>query len=269
MRNQTISYGAVKQNANGGEWLQFVGFISFLILGFVFVILSNRDVKKSQSKLISLKEILGNFQIGKSFVSCYAGNISFISEADIVVTSENTSLDLGSISGTSVSGRIRKLAATKNQLGDITSDNLGEFLRKWKNDLNCHDNFNLGQVIFTPITWSAIRNNIKCIALSVSIRNTPDGHSILDPIAIADIISKVLRHAEENNFVSIFFPIFGLGSGGIASDLAISTTVSALAEALRNEKISFKIYLGVYREVDKIELYLRIKNECLNISGPI
>ena len=191
-------------------------------------------------------------------VFCYAGDISFISEADLIVTSENTSLDLGSMSGTSVSGRIRKLAATKDTAGNIVSDNLGDYIRDWKLKARHYDNFNLGEVVFTPNTWAAKDNNIKSIGLAVAIRKKANGGAEFDASALVAIINKALNFANESGYKSIFFPIFGLGSAGISPEIAVSSTISALCAALKNRQSSFKIYLGVYRKNDQAELCYRL-----------
>ena len=58
---------------------------------------------------------------------------------------------------------------------------------------------------------------------------------------------------------SIFIPIFGLGSGRIPSSRAISFTVNAVKTHLPKFNEEIRLYLGVYREEDKVDLILKLR----------
>ena len=259
LRDRELNVSAVWQNANEFAWPQMVGFFALLAASFGFARLAHSTAQRSQPNLVQLKQIVEEFKIGSSTVHCYVGDISFITEVDVVVTSENTSLDLGSISGTSVSGRVRKLAANKDSSGEIQKDNLNDFLACWKRDVGKQADFNLGETVFVPNPYSASKNNIKAIILAVAIQKEPQGVSRIDETSIYRIIKSAVKTAVENKYESIFIPVFGLGSGAIDSDVALSATVQGLTSVLRDEIKPLKVYLGVYRESDLIELILKLR----------
>ena len=97
----------------------FVSSSNIFICNALPTILENQKESLIDSKTISAPAMVGN-----SKIYCYCGSVMAISGIEVVVTSENTNLHLGSISGTSVSGRIRRLSASFNSDGTLHIDHL-------------------------------------------------------------------------------------------------------------------------------------------------
>ncbi|SMF83849.1 hypothetical protein SAMN02982917_5623 [Azospirillum oryzae] len=222
---------------------------AFFVMSFIFA-------RKKEVKLNNFKTIRGPVEIGSFLIYCYLGNVAHINEVDVIVTSEDNSLDLGSISGTSVSGRIRKLAATKNEAGEVVTDNIKIFLDEWKRRIGKSSNFELGTCVFLDNSYGASENNVKSIILSVAITRDENGKADISGAAISAIIDKCVRHAHASNYDSIFFPVFGLGSGGVAPDKALSYFVDGILSCAGKYKSKTKIYIGVYRENDMRDLVI-------------
>lgn len=61
-----------------------------------------------------------------------------------------------------------------------------------------------------------------------------------------------------NNFSSVFIPVFGLGSGGILRDEAISKALQPLVEVIHENGSAINFYLGTYRTTDVALLATRL-----------
>lgn len=229
------------------------------IFSSIFFVISFIFTGRKENKLNNFKTIRGPVEIGSFLIYCYLGNVTHINEADVIVTSEDNSLDMGSISGTSVSGRIRKLSATKNESGEVITDNLKIFLDEWKRRNGKSSNFELGTCVFVDKPYDASGNNVKSIVLSVAINKDENGKSDINSAAIVNIIDKCVRYAHERNYDSVFFPVFGLGSGGVASGKALSYITDALLFCARKYTCKMRIYIGVYRDDDMQDLTIALE----------
>lgn len=225
-----------------------------LAIYFIRISEKNRKFRAESAALIFDNNTAEIARIGQSRVHAFCGSITQISDIDIVVTSENTDLNLGSPTGTSVSGRIRSLAATRSPTGTITKDNLGDFILQWKAVNQQTDNFPLGLCIECGQPYAAASKNIKTIIFAVAIRKNQDGTSTIDDRAISQIISYAVDTAIRKNQKSVFIPIFGLGSGNTAQARAIASTTNAVKAELLRTNESLDIYLGVYRIDDLDQL---------------
>nr|WP_315430374.1 hypothetical protein [uncultured Albidiferax sp.] len=172
-----------------------------------------------------------------------------ISNIDVVVTSENRDLDLGSINGTSVSGRVRRLAASFNSDGTLSEDHLLSKINNWKSTQPHSGPFGLGQCI-ASLPFNSAHLGIKSIIHAIAIEKRDSGNNIIEESANRNAIDFVISHSIENKYSSFFIPIFGLGSGGVTRDEAISKTLNPLIERLRASNIPLEVYVGTYRLSD-------------------
>ena len=197
-------------------------------------------------------------EIGSSRVHAFCGSITHISGIDIVVTSENTDLNLGSVAGTSVSGRVRDMAATRSATGEIVIDNIANFIQAWKASANKFANFPLGHYIVCSDPYEAASKGIKTIIFAIAIKKNSDGTSTIDEAAINKIVCAAIDTAISKNQRSLFIPVFGLGSGNSQQRSAINVTTRAVKAKLGSITSSMDVYLGVYRIDDLTELCMSI-----------
>lgn len=206
LRGENVSLASAYQVAGDCAWMQPIAFFTMIAISVTFVYYANKDSREKTSNLVSLKSIIEGLQVGSSLVYCYLGDISHITEAQVVVTSEDTSLDLGSISGTSVSGRVRRLAAEVNEFGDVQVDHLQNYISEWKARTGKYDNFNLGYTVFIPKPFCARRCNIQAIILAVAIRKRPQGGVEFEDGAIIKIAREAIQNTLTSGYSSIFSP---------------------------------------------------------------
>ncbi|UVL60847.1 hypothetical protein LOY54_22940 [Pseudomonas sp. B21-032] len=242
------------------EVMSLIFFFTFTSLCVFFALKANSQKIKNANKeaIIDDKKTGDSFEVGLSTVQFHCGNVTHISGIDVVVTSEDTDLNLGSISGASVSGRVRKMAATFNKAGDLTKDNLKTFIEQWKESENKLGDFRLGTTVECNNTYNAAHKDIKTIIFAVAIRKNGNNTSSIEEAAIDLIISSSIDIAIKNSQDSIYFPVFGLGRGGIAQNIAIPATVNAIRRKLTSLQKPMKVYIGVHTFDDLSELSLQL-----------
>jgi hypothetical protein len=218
----------------------------FLLLTFLFALLSQRHSLVQRELLVDTRSISAPVCIGLAKVHCYCGSVLAISNIDVVVTSENRDLHLGSISGTSVSGRIRRLAASFNSDGTLCEDHLLSQINQWKSTQPHSGPFRLGQCIVS-LPFNAAHLGIKSIIHAIAIEKRGSGSNLIEESANRDVIDFVISHCKANQYSSFFIPIFGLGSGGLSRDDAIPKTLTPLIERLRAANTPLEVYVGTYR----------------------
>ncbi|MNJ43393.1 hypothetical protein D3C77_383970 [compost metagenome] len=81
--------------------------------------------------------------------------------------------------------------------------------------------------------------------------------------AIKSIVDYSINHVLDNNYKSIFIPVFGLGSGQVAQSDSIDYTVSAVKSSLERVDASITVYIGVYKADDSFTLIQRLVRETL------
>lgn len=221
----------------------------FLLLTFLFALFAQRHSPAQQEALVDTKSISAPVCIGLAKVHCYCGSVLAVSNIDVVVTSEDTDINLGSISGTSVSGRIRRLAASFNSDGTLSEDHLLSQISAWKSNQPHSGPFRLGQCLVSP-PFNAEHAGVKSIIHAIVLEKRDSGHNLIEELANRDVIDFVISHCKANQHSSFFIPIFGLGSGGLPRDAAISKTLTPLIERLRAADNPLEVYVGTYRLSD-------------------
>lgn len=220
----------------------------FTSLTFIFSFLSYRYSSYKETLINSVKKEEW-ISTSNSRIHTYTGSILQIKGIDVIVTSENTTLDLGSLSGTSVSGRVRKLAASYNSDLTLCQDNLLASIEDWKSRQPNKGPYQRGVIIESP-SFQATNFGVKSIINAIAVEKTSDGQHLIDAEAIRKILKSSIEHCRARGHKSVFIPIFGLGSGGNEKNFAISTTIDPLIEILHQESYDLDVYLGVYRIKD-------------------
>lgn len=224
--------------------------IAFLMLAILFAEISRRTGgAATREPLVDTKAISEPIIIGKSKLHCYCGSIMELTEAEVLVTSENRYLKLGGIDGTSVSGRARRLAASFRIDGSLSTDPLEDFIEKWKESQQHAGPYQLGTTVVSP-PYNACAAGIKYIIHAVALEKRDDGFNLIDEQSIRKIIQSTIDQCVNFSCKSVFIPIFGLGSGRVSAEEAISKTVIPLIEAVKSTDAALDIYLGTYRLTD-------------------
>jgi O-acetyl-ADP-ribose deacetylase (regulator of RNase III) len=224
--------------------------IVFLILAILFAEISRRTgVPATREPLVDTKAISEPIIIGKSKLYCYCGSIMGLTEAEVLVTSENRYLELGGIDGTSVSGRARRLAASFRIDGSLSTDPLVDFIEKWKKSQQHAGPYQLGTTVVSP-PYNACTAGIKHIIHAVALEKRDDGVNLIDEQSIRKIIQSTIDQCENFSCKSVFIPIFGLGSGKLSAEETISKTVIPIIQAIKSNDTALDIYLGTYRLTD-------------------
>jgi pimeloyl-ACP methyl ester carboxylesterase len=175
-------------------------------------------------------------------VTVHGGPIERVSGVDIIVSSENTYFEMSQSFKASTSARLRRAAAERSPSGVILWDLASDGLVAWMRENNCFGlRMNPGTV--APTEPGALRDRgIKRIyhAAVVDPRSgTPDYY--VDPSAIAHAVHNVftVARAERNRFasepISICFPLFGAGKGGLDPELSFECIWKSIEEEIQDD----------------------------------
>lgn len=240
----------INQRLEDAPLSPYIAGVIFIALTFLFAWLSHRvALKTNVENLVDTKVISPPISLSNSKIYCYCGSVLTLSEAEVVVTSENTELNLGSFSGTSVSGRMRRAAARFNVDGTLFEDHLADSVAQWKYEQGTKGPYALG-VCFVSPSFQAVAQGIKAIVHAVALEKLGNGSSKVDAAGIQKIIKFTLDYCRENNFQSVFIPVFGIGSGGLSTQETAIYTIHPLIENLKNSSYKLNVYLGTYRISD-------------------
>lgn len=222
----------------------------FLLLTILFAETSRRTSDHSKREpLVATKAISAPIAVGRSKIHCYCGSIIGISEAEILVTSENRYLSLGGIDGTSVSGRVRRLAASFKIDGSISSDPLEKSIKDWKKTQKHAGPYALGTTVISP-PFNASSAGVKHIIHAVALEKRDDGVNHIDEQSIRKIIQFTVDQCVNFSCHTVFIPVFGLGSGGLSAEETISKTINPLIDAIKTNDVQLNVYVGTYRLTD-------------------
>ncbi len=142
----------------------FVGICLF------FSLLTHRaSLATPTEPLRDTKLVTRGLECGLSKIHIYCGNIRHLDgEVGAIVTSEDTDLELGRLSGNAVSERARRMAADLAVTGDVVKDNLREGLDIWKLAQSHQSPFGLNTVV-SQDSFGAARYGIRRIFHAVVI----------------------------------------------------------------------------------------------------
>lgn len=227
--------------------------VFLLFLFFIFM----KTPSSPKNKIVNELNITKIINYEKVNIFSYFGSIEDAREIQVIVTSENSDLELASLSSTSISGRVRNMASSKNEVGNVISDPLYENIVDFKRKYNKYNDFNLGTCVQSrPLE---LKNyGVKCVIHAISIKKNIDNTISCDVSALRKIISYSIKHCIDNSYESIFIPIFGIGSAQQEPtdfiNKQLESLKSVLDQELMNITSSLNIYLGVYRELDCLYL---------------
>lgn len=244
---------SVDQGLKAGET---AGFIALFVAVLFYIAAHFSERKKSSiEKLVFDKRVEEICSVNKSKVIAYLGSVTQISDIEVMVTSEDTDLNLGSLSGTSVSGRTRKMAATYDmQTRELVRDDLAMALAEWKAQKKKYSNFPLGTCVPLHSLSNLKTLGIQCVLLAVAIQKNDSRISLIDRDSICRIVQVAIDQCVDNGYASVFVPVFGLGSGNVPRSESIDATCSAIRLALEKSPHSIQVYVDIYRVRDFISV---------------
>lgn len=218
----------------------------FVAICLFFSLLAHRASQEAPAEpLRDTKIVTPGIECGQSIIHLYCGNIRNLDgEAEVIVTSEDTDLELARLSGNTVSGRVRRMAADLSETGDVVKDNLRDGLDKWKSALSRQSPFGLGTLV-SQESYGAAKYGVKLICHAVVLEKI-DGATLVNESAVMDCLRKVLEECEARKLRSVFIPLFGTGAGRLSPHENAMKTVRPL-QALLSQKSGFSVYIGTYR----------------------
>lgn len=218
----------------------------FLAICLFFALLAHLVSREAPAEPLSdTKIITPGIQCGQSRIHLYCGNVRHLDgEVEVIVTSEDTDLELSRLSGNTVSGRVRRMAAGLTETGDVVKDNLRDGLDQWKLAHARQSPFGLGTLV-SQSSYGAVKYGIKLICHAVVLEKV-DGATSVNESAVRDCLMKVLQECEARGLHSVFIPLFGTGAGRLSPHDNAMRTVEPL-KALLSQKSGFTVYIGTYR----------------------
>ncbi|WP_328751252.1 alpha/beta fold hydrolase [Streptomyces sp. NBC_00285] len=199
----------------------------------------------------------------------HGGPLEQLSGIDIVVSSENTYLQMSQFFKPTVSASLRRAAAIKGAGGEILEDVVGDSLIAW---LRAHARYGLpvreGTVAPTPSGALALRGVRRIYHAAVVTPVDGTSEYIVNPYAITRATHSVFevarRERREHDLPlgSMCFPLFGSGRGGSAVARSFDLIWGALMTELCDDS-SWSIHFAVRKRhnFDLIKQRLLTKKE--------
>nr|WP_243637137.1 macro domain-containing protein [Streptomyces sp. DconLS] len=163
-------------------------------------------------------------------------------DVDILVSSENTFLEMSKTFRSTVSGALRRAAALRDASGEIVDDVLARELGVW---LRTHERPGVpvrpGTVVATSSGALAAQGvrRIHHAAIAAPVGNGERYH--VTPAVLAEAVRASFELArQEAEFLalpmsSICFPLMGTGRGGLSVPTAARALLGALGQELRRD----------------------------------
>ncbi|MFE6840389.1 hypothetical protein ACFVFI_36895, partial [Streptomyces sp. NPDC057705] len=152
----------------------------------------------------------------------HGGPVEQLRNVDVVVSSENTYLQMSQFFKPSTSGSLRRAAAEKSGGGQILEDVAGDHLATW---LRSHGSYGLpvpgGTVAPTPAGALSKRNVQRIYHAAIAAPVAGTNNYAVDPQSIPRAVHHTFdlaRQEREDGLAlsSICFPLFGAGRGGMS-----------------------------------------------------
>ncbi|MFE0043010.1 macro domain-containing protein [Streptomyces albireticuli] len=172
-------------------------------------------------------------------VTVHVSSVELLRDIDILVSSENTHMEMSKTFRPTVSGALRRAAAIRSPGGEITDDVLSRELADW---MRAHGRTGLPvrPGIVVPTSAGALaERGVRRVYHAAVVRPLGDGVRYhVDPQTLADAVSAVFAraNAERDTYdpplASICFPLLGAGQGGLTPVKAARWLCWAVQEEL-------------------------------------
>ncbi|MER8048043.1 Appr-1-p processing protein [Streptomyces sp. NPDC094032] len=155
-------------------------------------------------------------------VTVHFSSLELLRDIDILVSSENTHMEMSKTFRPTVSGALRRAAAVRNEVGEITDDVLDRELGAW---MRSHGRTGLpvrpGTVAPTSAGALAGRG-VRRVYHAAVVRPVDDGgvyrtdpETLVDTVAAVFALAESERYAHDPPLRSLCFPLLGSGQGGL------------------------------------------------------
>lgn len=155
-------------------------------------------------------------------VTVHLSSLELLRDIDILVSSENTHMEMSKTFRPTVSGALRRAAALRNEVGEITDDVLARELGAW---MRSHGRTGLpvrpGTVASTSAGALAGRG-VRRVYHAAVVRPAGDGgvyrtdpETLVDAVAAVFALAEAERDAYDPPLRSLCFPLLGSGQGGL------------------------------------------------------
>ncbi|MEU8861484.1 macro domain-containing protein [Streptomyces umbrinus] len=173
-------------------------------------------------------------------IQVHLSPIELLRDIDVLVSSENTYLEMSKIFRNTVSGALRRAAATRDETNAVIDDPLARELRDW---MARHGRSGLqvppGTVVPTGPGALARRGVRRVLHAAVAVpRRTGNGYeacesTVVEAVSAAFRVAAGERDAHEPPLASLCFPVLGAGRGGLQPERAARWLRWAVEEELR------------------------------------
>ncbi len=166
------------------------------------------------------------------------GPIDRVQNVDIIVSSENTYLQMSQMFKPSTSGRLRYATAEKDELGRVLRDTAQDELISWMRDHDGYgDKVTAGTVVATS-AGSLAQRGIRRI-YHAAVVQPEDGSGLYrtnKPI-VAAAVERVLELARKEipSASSVCFPLLGAGRAGLSSQMSLEAIYYTMVDQLRED----------------------------------
>ncbi|MEV0554072.1 alpha/beta fold hydrolase [Streptomyces sp. NPDC050597] len=228
---------------------------------------SHRRLPKDQDGgFLTEQELLGPISIHTTpnaairfFV--HGGPVEQLANVDVVLSSENTYLQMSQFFKSSTSGSLRFAAAIKGDGGEIQEDVAGDHLVSW---LRNHATYGLqvaeGTVVPTPAGALAAKNVHRIYHAAIVSPISGTNNYTVNPLAVTRAIHNIFDLARRERkelkvqLTSICIPLFGAGRGGINITKSFDLIWDPLMKELTNDP-SWEIHFTTRRRQNFDQVY--------------
>ncbi|MDF5757506.1 macro domain-containing protein [Spongiactinospora sp. TRM90649] len=171
--------------------------------------------------------------VGGTAVTLHRRPVETLRGVEVIVSSENTYLEMSKTYKSSLSATLRNAAAVRNEAGDVVDDVLPRQLRAWMRAHGREGGTVIAGTVVPTSPGELAGNGVRRVyhAATVVPRPGADRYDV-QPVAVVRAVRNVFGLAAHEGMRSICFPLFGAGRGGLEAGTAFDYLWSALAPYL-------------------------------------
>ncbi|MFF5805090.1 macro domain-containing protein [Streptomyces sp. NPDC012746] len=196
----------------------------------------------------------------KARITVHTGPIEFVTGVDILVSSENTYLEMSRTFRQTTSGALRRAAARQNAAGGILDDVLARELHDWLVRFAAPGLPVAPGTVVATSAGELATQGVRRIYHAATVTPRTDGGYDTTPAVVTKAVRQVFEEAaaERDGFApplaSVCLPVLGAGRGGLAPAASLRAMLAAIGPALA-ERPFWDVHLAVRRpEVSRVVL---------------
>ncbi|MFI5641313.1 macro domain-containing protein [Streptomyces goshikiensis] len=196
----------------------------------------------------------------KARITVHTGPIEFVTGVDVLVSSENTYLEMSRTFRPTTSGALRRAAARQNAAGGIVDDVLARELHDWLVRFAAPGLPVAPGTVVATSAGELASQGVRRIYHAATVMPRSDGGYDTTPAVVTKAVRQVFEEAavERDGFAppltSLCLPLLGAGRGGLAPAASLRAMLAAIGPALA-ERPYWEVHLAVRRpEVARVVL---------------